>query len=105
MNPNRAKSFGENRPKNQATTPPSTPQGPESNDQLVAPEYRNGPYPGDKPAEPNGEGSPVATHSTGITLAGRRAEKESSHEGNGRPLLDKAGQDPGKKDGREQHEP
>ncbi len=99
------KPLGENRPKNRDTIPPSTPQGPESNDLLVAPEYRDGPYPGDRPDRPHGEGSPVATHATGITLEGRIAEKESSHEGNGRPLLDKAGQDPGKKDGREQHEP
>jgi hypothetical protein len=94
---------GENREKLTTTTPPSTPQGPQSNDMLVAPEYRDGPYPGDRPDEPNGEGSPVATHAIGITLEGKVATKEGSEEGNG-PALDKEGRDPLKKEGRERNE-
>ena len=66
----------ENRKKNVKTTPPSTPQGPESNDNLVSPEYRNGPYPGDRDDKPAGEGSTVGTHHTGIPEPGRTAEKD-----------------------------
>ena len=98
------KNQGEKREKLTTTTPPSTPQGPQSNDQLVAPEYRDGPYAGDLPAMPNGEGSPVATHATGIPLEGKVATKEGVEEGNG-PVLDKDGRDPLKKEGREKNEP
>lgn len=95
---------GDNREKLTTTTPPSTPQGPQSNDMLVAPEYRDGPYPGDRPDKHSGEGSTVATHSTGITPEGKAATKEGVEEGNG-PTLDKAGRDPLKKEGREKNEP
>lgn len=99
------KTHGENRPKLDTTTPPSTPQGPQSNDQLVAPEYRDGPYPGDRDDLPNGEGSTVATHATGITPEGREATRESSHDTDGSPVLNKHGRDPLKKEGREKNEP
>ena len=101
---NTERSDGENRGKLPDTIPPSTPQGPQSNDLLVSPEYRDGPYPGDRPAEPTGEGSPVATHATGITLEGKEATKQGTEEGNG-PVLDKEGRDPLKKDGRDKNEP
>lgn len=94
---------GDNRAKDTRTIPPSTPQGPASNDLLVSPEYRNGPYPGDVAGQPVGEGSTVATHSTGITAEGRKAE----HEGIG-PLkssFPSTGEDKNKKEGTEKHEP
>jgi hypothetical protein len=42
------------------TVPPSSPQGPARNDLLTDEQYRNGPYPGDDPDRPAGEGSPIA---------------------------------------------
>ncbi len=99
------KSDGENRPKRPDTIPPSTPQGPESNDMLVSPEYRNGPYPGDAEDMPAGEGSTVSTHATGIPPVKREAEKEGMPGPDAGPVLEKRGQTKGKEDGREQHEP
>ena len=93
----------ENRPQDRSTTPPSTPQGPASIDRLVSPEYRSGPYPGDKPDQPAGEGSAVATHSPGLSKEAREAAHEGSATGG--PTLDPAGRDNRKKEGREKNEP
>ena len=98
-------SDGENREKDPGTVPPSTPQGPQSNDLLVAPAYRNGPYPGDVPEERTGEGSPVPPRQKTVPKKEREAEKEITPEHGQNPLLPKSGQDPGKQHGRDQHEP
>ncbi|MEO8068310.1 MAG: hypothetical protein ABI599_11510 [Flavobacteriales bacterium] len=100
-----ARKDGENRPLNPNTVPPSTPQGPESNDMLVSPEYKDGPYPAEIPGAERGEGSPVATHSTGIDPKGSKAGKEVTGKGEARPNLDRAGRDPKKTEGRDVHEP
>ena len=93
----------ENRPLDPTTTPPSTPHGPASIDRLVAPEYRSGPYPGDDPERPTGEGSAVATHSSGLSAEARQAAHQGSAKGG--PTLDAAGQDKRKKEGRDKNEP
>ncbi len=95
----------EKRKKNMNTTPPSTPQGPESNDMLVSPEYRKGPYPGDRPDAATGEGSTVATNAAGIPAPHRDAEKKGLKPGEGGPVLEKKGQTKGKEEGRDQNQP
>jgi len=94
-----------NRKQNPNTVPPSTPQGPESNQMLVSPVHRDDPYPAERAHAKTGEGSPVAAHATGLPAPERNAAKEALDEGDGGPLLEKAGQTKGKKDGREQHHP
>ena len=94
----------DNRKKNMNTIPPSTPQGHESNQMLVSPELREETYPAERPGATTGEGSPVAGQSTGIPAPARHAEKHPSAEQEGGPLLEKKGQTPGKKEGRDQHE-
>ncbi len=57
--------------KDERTTPPSTPQGPARNDLLTDEPYRSGPYPGDDPAHPTGEGSGGSSHPTGMPETAR----------------------------------
>ena len=95
----------DNRKLNTNTIPPSTPQGPESNEMLVSPEHRNDPYPAERQGATTGEGSPVPTHSTGIPVQERETAKEGPVDADGGPLLEKAGQTKGKKEGRDQHHP
>jgi hypothetical protein len=79
------------------------PQGPARNEELISPGYKDGPYPAERPGATAGEGSGVATHSTGLDKGSLEAARKGS--GKGGPLLDEQGRTEGKKKGREKNEP